>query len=268
MIKLLGIGLFLFGTVLLVVAILQGKKESIRDVTEELSLIVGSGYAVSHKEAKANPSPESIGRDLPAIKAAPKKRALSKEAEEILAMVEKEKRADKRSESKETEDKTDLISKGESEPAKNDRTDLLQSMKERPAKKKKASGGTDVLEQRKSPESQGRTDLLVNQGRVYSEKTAGKRESNRNNKDSTDILGNGNSRDKTDVMKRTKTNDKTDILVRHPSEQEKIMLKKEQKQHDSTDVLVRGKKGDGQKTDILADRSTGRNSQQTERSEN
>ena len=166
-IKLLGIGLFLFGTVLLVVAILQGMKESIRDVTEELSLIVGSGYAVSHKEAKANPSPESIGRDLPAIKAAPKKRALSKEADEILAMVEKEKRADKRSESKETEDKTDLISKGESEPAKNDRTDLLQSMKERPAKKKKASGGTDVLDRKGSPESQGRTDLLVKHDEDY-----------------------------------------------------------------------------------------------------
>ena len=262
MLKLIGLGLFLFGTVLLAVAILQGKKEGIRDVTEELSLIVGSGYAVSHKEAKANPSPESTGRDLPAIKAAPKKRALSKEAEEILAIVEKEKRADKRSESKETEDKTDLISEGESEPAKNDRTDLLhQNMKERPAKKKKASGDTDVLDRKGSPESQGRTDLLVKQGRVDGDNTAGKRENNRKKKDSTDILGNGNSRDKTDVMKRDKKQDKTDVLIKVPSH-------REQKLHDSTDILVRGKKGDGQKTDILADRSTGRNSQQTERSEN
>ena len=91
MIKYIGMALILIGAALLALVLYREKKEDLKGAEEELTLILGEGYATTHTAAA---SARSILEKAP-VKVPPRKRALSREAAEILKKVEEERQAEK-----------------------------------------------------------------------------------------------------------------------------------------------------------------------------
>lgn len=208
MLKFIGLAVMASGMILLILAIVTGKRSGIDTARKELALIMGAGYADMHREtpkgARINEEKSSRKNN---IKVAPKKRTLSKEAKEILAMVEKEKAEERKSSAKPLAEGTAVMKEKKQSPA----TDVL-------TKPEEGKSGTDVLH--RDHKQQDSTDVLDRVPRQTHDTDVLSRETG----DSTDILKRDKApAEKTDVLKtRSKEvpEDKgTDILQRKSPEQ-------------------------------------------------
>lgn len=162
MIKYIGMVITAIGMILLLLTILSGRRQGIKEKADELNRIKREGYVTEHSARERGAGRITEGPKAmisSGVKVPPRRRALSKEAREVLEQVEKEKKAERKQAPIRTaaalpDDGTDIM---ERRPKKGEDTAPTGILERKPARE----DPTGVLKRNSSkPEAADQTDIM------------------------------------------------------------------------------------------------------------
>lgn len=166
MIKYIGMAITAIGMILLLLTILSGRRQGIKEKADELNRIKREGYVTEHSARERGAGRITEGPKAmisSGVKVPPRRRALSKEAREVLEQVEKEKKAERKQAPVRTaaalqDDGTDIM---ERRPKKGEDTEPTGILERKPARE----DPTGVLKRNSSkPKAADQTDIMPKKG--------------------------------------------------------------------------------------------------------